>query len=384
MRLLHTADWHLGARLIERDRMAEHAAFLDWLINTLRKEKIDALLLSGDVFDSANPPQDAVVLYFDFIKRLADLKTVRTVITGGNHDSAMHLNAPRELLRRFEVHVFGQAGGNVVDLGDAVIAAVPFLRERDLRLAAAGEANSDVQAQVRAAIRSHYAGQLEDARALAKGKPLIAMGHLTALGAMTSDSERDIHIGNLGAVGADVFAGFDYTALGHLHRPQKVAGLDQVRYSGSPIALSFSETTDTKSVVILETGNHAVTKIETLAAPLARALVRVAVSRATLEADLSALPTGSWAEVTVKLAAPEADLDRQVRDLTGGRFDVLKVLADLPVGDQPAWQHVGPALNELQPRQVFNELLTERKIEDADLPAVFDELLALHEARVTL
>lgn len=382
MRILHTADWHLGARLIERDRMAEHAAFLDWLIETLRREKIDALLISGDVFDSANPPQDAVVLYFDFIKRLADLKTVRTVITGGNHDSATHLNAPRELLRRFEVHVFGQAGENVIDFGEVVVAAVPFLRERDLRQAATGEAMSDVQAQVRAAIRGHYAAQLEVSRAMAKGKPVIAMGHLTALGAVTSDSERDIHIGNLGAVGADVFAGFDYTALGHLHRPQRVASMEQLRYSGSPIALSFSEAGDSKSVVILEVENQKVTRIETMAVPVARPLIRAAVNRASLEADLAALTVGSWAEVTVKLGAPEADLDRQVREFAGGRFEVLKVLADLPVSEQPAWQQEGPALSELQPREVFQELLKERKIESEsqELSAVFDELLALKEA----
>ena len=310
-------------------------------------------------------------------------KTVRTVITGGNHDSATHLNAPRELLRRFEVHVFGQAGENVIDFGDAVIAAVPFLRERDLRQAATGEAMSDVQAQVRAAIRGHYAAQLEASRTVARGKPVIAMGHLTALGALTSDSERDIHIGNLGAVGADVFAGFDYTALGHLHRPQRVASLEKLRYSGSPIALSFSEAGDTKSVVILETEGKAVTRIETLAVPVARALIRAAVNRATLQVDLAAVTAGSWAEITVKMGAPEVDLDRQVRDIVGGRFEVLKVLADLPVGDQPAWHHAGPALDELQPRQVFQELLMERKIDDADLPAVFDELLALHEAGTT-
>jgi len=260
---------------------------------------------------------------------------------------------------------------------------VPFLRERDLRHAATGEAMSDVQAQVRAAIRGHYAGQLETSRALAKGKPLIAMGHLTALGAMTSDSERDIHIGNLGAVGADVFAGFDYTALGHLHRPQRVANLEHLRYSGSPVALSFSEAGDAKSVVILEVEKQKVTRIETLAVPVARALVRAAVNRSTLEADLAVLASGSWAEVTVKLTAPEADLDRQVREFAAGRFDVLKVLADLPVGTRPAWQEAGPALNELQPRQVFNELLAEKKIDDPELPMVFDELLALHEAHVT-
>lgn len=403
MRILHTADWHLGARLIERDRLPEHAAFLDWLIETLRGEKIDALLLSGDVFDAANPPQDAVALYFDFLKRLADLKTVKAVITGGNHDSASHLNAPRELLRRFEVHVFGHAGENVVDLGNAVVAAVPFLRERDLREAAAGETMAAVHEQVRNAIRDHYAAQLTACRDIAKGRPVIAMGHLTVLGATTSDSERDIHIGNLGAVGADIFTGFDYTALGHLHRPQKVGGQENVRYSGSPIPLSFSEAADAKSVVIIDTepgGNTAEmgkpqsskpknsslrfpnlcgVKIQTIEIPTTRALVRVKANRATLAADLANVPAGAWAEVTVKLDAPEPDLDRQVREAAAGRFEVLKVLADLPASAAPPWQPTGPALHDLQPRDVFCELLTEKQIEGDELRDVFDELLALRE-----
>jgi len=403
MRILHTADWHLGARLIERDRLAEHAAFVDWLIETLSSEKIDALLLSGDVFDAANPPQDAVALYFDFLKRLADLKTVKAIITGGNHDSASHLNAPRDLLRRFDVHVFGHAGAdNLVDLGGCVIAAVPFLRERDLRQATAGETISSVHEQVRSAIREHYAAQLAAARTLAQGRPVIAMGHLTVLGATTSDSERDIHIGNLGSVGADIFDGFDYTALGHLHRPQRVAGNETIRYSGSPIPLSFSEAADAKSVVIIDTHDHSPVpillptkaldrqenggrriEIQTLPIPTTRQLIRVKAARATLAADLENVPAGAWAEVTVKLDAPEPDLDRQVREAAAGRFEVLKVLADLPLSETAPWQAKAPTLHDLQPRDVFRELLTEKQIEGDELSAVFDELLALREARVS-
>lgn len=379
MRILHTADWHLGARLVERDRLPEHAAFLDWLIGALRSEKIDALLLSGDVFDAANPPQDAVALYFDFLKRLADLKTVKAVITGGNHDSASHLNAPRELLRRFEVHVFGHAGDNVVDLGGAVAAAVPFLRERDLRQASAGETMTAVHEQVRAAIRDHYAMQLAACREVAQGRPVIAMGHLTVLGAAASDSERDIHIGNLGAVGADIFTGFDYTALGHLHRPQRVAGQETVRYSGSPIPLSFSEAADPKSVVVLDTQGM---KIATLPVPVIHALVRITARRATLTADLANVPAGAWAEVTVKLDSPEPDLDRQVREAAAGRFETLKVLAALPDSQATSWQQTGPALSELQPRNVFRELLRERQIEDEELDELFGELLAIREKRL--
>ena len=401
MRILHTADWHLGARLVERDRLPEHAAFLDWLIDTLRAEKIDALHVSGDVFDAANPPQDAVALYFDFLKRLADLKTVKAVITGGNHDSASHLNAPRELLKRFDVHVFGHVGeNNVVDLGGAVVAAVPFLRERDLRQATAGETITAVHEQVRAAIRAHYATQLAACRDLAQGRLVIAMGHLTVLGATTSDSERDIHIGNLGAVGADLFNGFDYTALGHLHRPQKVAGIETIRYSGSPVALSFSEAADAKSVVILDLQNHSPApillptkaldrqenggrriEIQTLPIPTSRQLIRVKAARATLAADLANVPAGVWVEITVKLDAPESDLDRQVREAAAGRFEVLKVLADLPTTAATPWQPNGPALHDLQPRDVFRELLQEKQLPSEELSAAFDELLALREAK---
>ena len=404
MRLLHTADWHLGARLVERDRLPEHAAFLDWLIETLRAEKIDALLVSGDVFDAANPPQEAVALYFDFLKRLADLKTVQAVITGGNHDSASHLNAPRELLKRFDVHVFGHAGeNNVVDLGGVVVAAVPFLRERDLRQATAGETITAVHEQVRAAIRAHYVTQLAACRHLAQGRPVIAMGHLTVLGATTSDSERDIHIGNLGAVGADLFEGFDYTALGHLHRPQRAASIETIRYSGSPIPLSFSEAADKKSVVIIETQAGCTAEVrrtpssdskkesqrpsnlcgvKTLPIPVTRALVRLKANRASLTADLANVPAGAWAEVTVKLDAPEPDLDRQVREAVAGRFEVLKVLADLPATAATPWQPTGPALHDLQPRDVFRELLQEKQLPSDELSAVFDELLALREQRV--
>ncbi|MBL9117731.1 MAG: exonuclease SbcCD subunit D C-terminal domain-containing protein [Verrucomicrobiaceae bacterium] len=398
MRILHTADWHLGARLIERDRLAEHAAFMDWLIETIRSEKIDAMLVSGDVFDAANPPQDAVALYFDFIKRLADLKTVKAIITGGNHDSASHLNAPRDLLKRFDVHVFGHSGDNLVDLGDCVVAAVPFLRERDLRQAVGGETLTTVHEQLRAAIKDHYSHQLAAAQSLAKGRPCIAMGHLTVMGATTSDSERDIHIGNLGSVGADVFEGFDYTALGHLHRPQRVASKETIRYSGSPIALSFSEAADTKSVVLIDTENHSSATIllpseasnwqknegrrmalKILPIPVTRQLIRVKAARATLAADLENVPAGSWAEVTVKLDAPEPDLDRQVREAAANRFEVLKVLADLPVSDTAPWQTKAPTLQDLQPRDVFRELLTEKQIEGDELSAVFDELLALRQ-----
>jgi exonuclease SbcD len=380
MRLLHTADWHLGARLVERDRLPEQAAFLDWLIVALGEHSIDALLVSGDIFDAANPPQEAVALYYDFVRRVSELKHVTTIITGGNHDSAALLNAPRDLLRFFNVHVFGSATDDLISLPGAVIAPVPYLRERDLRESVAGESLGQAHEQVRRAILSHYARQREACEAVAKGRPIIAMGHLTVVNAKRSESERDIHIGNLGAVGAEVFDGFHYTALGHLHRPQIVPGSVTVRYSGSPLPLSFSEAEDEKSVVLIESNGTAITGTTLLAIPHQRRLMRVVAERDKLEHALATLPEGAWTEVTVRIDAPEPNLDRLVRELAAGRIEIIKILAELPE-EIPGGQAVrNVTLQDLQPREVFRQLLAEKNLEDPDLLEVFDELVALHEA----
>ncbi len=388
MKLLHTADWHLGARLVERERLAEHAAFLQWLLDLIRAEGVDVLLVSGDVFDAANPPQEAVRLYYDFIRQLTELPGVRAIFTGGNHDSAMQLNAPRDLLERFGVRVFGEAAatpeGELVDLGEVVVAAVPFLRERDLRQSVAGETATSAQEAVKAGIAAHYAAVREAGEMIKNGRPLLAMGHLTAMGVAGSDSERDIHIGNLGAVTGAVFEGFDYVALGHLHRPQRVGGCEQIRYSGSPVALSFSEAGDAKKVVLVEAGAGGVTAIREIEVPQTRALVRAVVAVEGLESGLrSALPDGCWAEVTVKLERPEPDLDRRVRALVGARCEVLKVLAELPEAARPAWQQVGPELHDLSPREVFSERLKSAGVPDEGeaLQKTFGELLAEYEKR---
>lgn len=388
MRILHTADWHLGARLADRDRLPEQSAFLQWLLEVIEHEKIDLLLVSGDIFDAANPPQDAVRLYYEFIHQLTALSDVAAVIIGGNHDSALHLNAPRDLLARFGVRVFGHAAPTpseeLVALPGAVIAAVPFLRERDLRQSVAGETSNDAQEAVHNGIAAHYAAVRSEGRALATGRPLIAMGHLTALGSTTSDSEREIHIGKLGAVGSDLFVGFDYVALGHLHRPQKVAGFDHIRYSGSPIPLSFSESKDEKQIISIETNSDHLVSIQSLAVPQTRRLVRASVNLETLDVDLpSAVPDDCWAEVTVNVEKPEPNLDRRVREIVGSRADVLKVLIQLPETQRPAWQRIGPSLNQMSPREVFEERIrTSGCLDDAtELQETFSQLLAEHEKR---
>jgi exonuclease SbcD len=386
---LHTADWHLGARLVEQDRLPEQERFLEWLLDLVRSEQVDMLLVSGDIFDAANPPQEAVRLYYDFLVRLTSLPGKQAVITGGNHDSALLLNAPRELLARSGVRVVGSAPANPAELlletADAVIASVPFLRERDLRGSIAGETAATAQEAVRAAIGDYYRRALEAAAAVAAGRAMIAMGHLTAMGGETSDSERDIHIGNLGAVSGEIFQGFHYTALGHLHRAQIVGGIDTVRYSGSPLALSFSEAGQEKSVCLFEVEGGSVHSMRRLPVPQTVPLVRARIELADLENGLLALlPEGCRAEVTVAVERLEPDLDRRVKQAAGPGRQVLKVLAELPRDETASWQqeHL-PELEDLSPEEVFLERLKTSGTDDSsgELLASFRELLTLHEER---
>ena len=261
-RLLHTADWHLGKTLNDQSREEEHRRFLEWLLVQVEAHGVDAIVLAGDVFDSAYPSQSAQKLYYDFISQLQRFEGCRFAVIAGNHDSPAHLEAPALPLRFLKTFVTGalprEAEDRVLLLPDeespkVALAMVPYLPERDLRQGKAGETSEQIQRQLAEGIRARYSETAEAMARLHPGVPAVALGHLTVLGSRTSDSERDIHIGGLGAVKPACFdPSFAYVALGHLHRPQAVKGDDRVRYAGSPIALSFSEATDKKEVRIVD------------------------------------------------------------------------------------------------------------------------------------
>lgn len=268
MKIIHTADWHLGQRLQDFDRLAEHQLFLDWLLNVLKKESIDALLVAGDVFDTNHPPNAALAQYYNFLVN-ASQYCANLIIVGGNHDSPATLNAPHHLLKRLNIHVIGKACEDIsqqiipIKRGEkivGVIAAVPFLRQRDIRRTTAGETYTEKVERIKQGIKNHYQA-LADLVApyKAEGLPVVATGHLTAVGSGVtkediSDSERAIYIGNQGNVGADVFpALFDYVALGHIHKPKLVdVNRPHIRYAGAPIPLSISEIKDKKQIVIVD------------------------------------------------------------------------------------------------------------------------------------
>ena len=370
------------------------------LLKTIREREVGVLLHAGDVFDNANPPNSALRQYYNFLRDLAKSRCHHSVIIGGNHDSVSTLNAPRNLLSAFNIHVVGGASAqleneilplkNENNELEAIICAVPFLRERDLQMAESGERASERHERLRDGILAHY----QQAAELAQQVPIIAMGHLYAAGATSSDSEKDIPIGNLGQVDASRFPEiFDYVALGHLHRPQMVGKREHIRYAGSPIPLSFSESSDEKSVLLLDFQNGKLVDIEKIPIPVHRKLLRWRGSPEQLidqilqfeKPDNEATP---WIEAVVELLHFQPDVDQNLREAAAGKpLDILKVTTNYnrsvtALGDGPELQD----LHELSVTDVFSQRCESANIaedEKENMQGLFRDLLDWMEEKRT-
>jgi DNA repair protein SbcD/Mre11 len=260
MKILHTSDWHIGKELMKIDFSEDLNLFFAWLLDCIKQENIDVLLMSGDLFDLANPSQKSLSIYYDFLKNM--LKTnpdCKIIITGGNHDSATLLDAPKEILGMLDISVVGGITENISDLfieieknqEKLVVAAVPFLRDKDIRKSAPGESYEEKTQQIKEGLAAFFTEINHHYEENFDGIPYLLMAHLFAQGASTSDSEREIQIGNQAGIKSEIFGSKPhYVALGHIHKPQK-AGAENIRYSGSPIPFSFSEKNDQKQVIIL-------------------------------------------------------------------------------------------------------------------------------------
>ncbi|KYH44542.1 exonuclease SbcCD subunit D [Branchiibius sp. NY16-3462-2] len=287
MRFLHTSDWHLGRSFHGAGLRAAHELYLDHLVSLARSERVDAVLVSGDIYDRAIPSPETVALLDDALSRL--LSTGATIIvTSGNHDSAVRLGFGARMLETAGLHIRSQVSsvGRPIPVGDGFVVPVPYLDP-------AGVADS-----LGAAERTHAAvlrAALTDLPSC--DGPTVAMAHTFVTGATSSDSERDISVGGLAAVPAAVFDRFDYAALGHLHRPQTVT--DSVVYCGSPVAMSFSEADQVKGTELVTIADGVLTR-ETVPAPVERPVVRVRGELADLLSSSSfTYAEGAWCEVTL-------------------------------------------------------------------------------------
>ncbi|QIE98736.1 exonuclease subunit SbcD [Pantoea stewartii] len=378
MRIIHTADWHLGQFFYNKSRAAEHQAFLDWLLARIEEHQVDALIVAGDLFDTGTPPSYAREMFNRFVVALQP-SGCQLVVLAGNHDSVATLNESRELLACLNTRVITtpQDGDDVLMLttrqGEpgALLCAIPYLRPRDIMRSQAGQSGRDKQRSLLEAITAHYQRSFAAAQALNLALPIVATGHLTALGVSKSDSVRDIYIGTLDAFPASAFPPADYIALGHIHRAQRVTDSDHIRYSGSPIPLSFDELGSEKSVFLLDFSPSGLT-VTPLTIPLFQPMQVLKGSLAQITRQLSqfSAPDGTkpvWLDIEVTTQEYLSDLQRQVEALTASLpVDVLLLRRSREQRQHSLAQLDKETLSELNVEEVFARRLALDDALDAD------------------
>lgn len=382
MRIIHTADWHLGQFFYTKSRAAEHQAFLDWLLEKAEAQQADAIIVAGDIFDTGSPPSYARELYNRFVVRLQQTGC-QLVILGGNHDSVAMLNESRELLACLNTRVIAAASDDVsqqvlmLNRRDgqpgALLCAIPFLRPRDILRSQSGQSGREKQQSLLEAITDHYQRCWQEAlrqrEALGLTLPIIATGHLTTLGVTKSDAVRDIYIGTLDAFPADCFPPADYIALGHIHRAHRIANSDHIRYSGSPIPLSFDELGKAKSVFQVDFDAGRFVAAEALPIPSFQPMQMIKGSLEQIEQQLAALtpdPQGRtiWLDIEIVTEAYLSELQRRIQELTAPLpVEVVLLRRSREQREQVIARQNNETLSELSVEEVFSRRLAQENDE---------------------
>ena len=397
MRVLHTSDWHLGRLLYGQKRHHEFAAFLAWLHDTIAEQAIDVLLVAGDIFDTNTPGNQAQQLYYQFLARLSQTPCRHIVVIGGNHDSPSFLDAPSTLLKALNVHVIGEACDDprdeVIALAtngqlEAVICAVPYLRERDLRRVADEETGDDKDRKLIEGIRHHYQRAADHALELRGSAkvPIIGMGHLFITGGQLQEGEgvRELYVGSLGQVPLQVLPTFDYLALGHLHVPQRVGGSESIWYSGSPVAMGFGEVHQQKVVLVVEFKGRDGT-VSAIPVPVFQRKARIQGDMTSLSTQLQALVNehqSVWVEVDYRGQASAQELRRDLNErVEGSQVAILRV-SNTQRREQAMQRTMSEAtLAELSPAEVFQRRL---ELEALDEPQRARMIELYHEVLQTM
>lgn len=390
MRILHTSDWHLGQHFMGKSRQAEHQALIDWLLLQVDGQAVDVVLIAGDIFDTGAPPSYARELYSQLVARL-HVAGVTLLLLGGNHDSVSVLEENRALLGYLNSTVIaavGDAAEHVLTLplrGESgqrrepgcIVCALPFIRARDVVQSQAGQTAQEKQQALQTAIQTTYqavhdlalALQAKLLQSLGRKLPIIATGHLTTVGASSNESVREIYVGSLEAFPSAAFPPADYIALGHIHRPQKVAGLAHIRYSGSPIALGFDEARQTKEMLLVELGAEGLQTVSALPVPVFQPLAAVSANLAALPGLLQSIAADGtaqrpvWLEVTVQEDDYLPDLAGRVDAVAQGLpVEILRIKRERGRNALQMSSEGSESLAELSPEQVFARRLAQETL----------------------
>ena len=391
MRIIHTSDWHLGQNFYSKSRAAEHSAFLDWLLTSAQAHEVDAIIVAGDIFDTGSPPSYARELYNRFVVQ-PQQTGCQLVVLAGNHDSVATLNESRDILAFLKTTVVASAGHAPFILPQrdgtpgAIFCPVPFLRPRELVTSQAGHSGGEKQQLLLNAISDYYQQQYEAACALRGDRPLpiVASGHLTTVGASKSDAVRDIYIGTLEAFPASHFPPVDYIALGHIHRAQKIGGSDHIRYSGSPIALSFDETGKSKSVNLVTFSDGHLAEVLPLTVPVTQPLAVLKGDFSSISEQLTQWRDAPqepvvWLDIEITSDEYLHDIQRKIQAQTEDLpVEVLLVRRSRAQRERILAGERRETLSELQVEEVFERRLAQETLEEAQrlrLTQLFNETL---------
>ncbi|EKW5588484.1 exonuclease subunit SbcD [Raoultella planticola] len=391
MRIIHTSDWHLGQNFYSKSRAAEHSAFLDWLLTSAQAHEVDAIIVAGDIFDTGSPPSYARELYNRFVVQLQQTGC-QLVVLAGNHDSVATLNESRDILAFLKTTVVASAGHAPFILPQrdgtpgAIFCPVPFLRPRELVTSQAGHYSGEKQQLLLNAISDYYQQQYEAACALRGDRPLpiVASGHLTTVGASKSDAVREIYIGTLEAFPASHFPPVDYIALGHIHRAQKIGGSEHIRYSGSPIALSFDETGKSKSVNLVTFTDGQLTEVLPLTVPVTQPLAVLKGDFSSISEQLTQWRDAPqepvvWLDIEITSDEYLHDIQRKIQAQTEDLpVEVLLVRRSRAQRERILAGERRETLSELQVEEVFERRLAQETLEEAQqlrLTQLFNETL---------
>jgi len=378
LKIIHTADWHLGHQLHGQSREYEHHQFLDFLLKTLRKQQADVLLVAGDIFDTSNPSAAAQAQFYDFLSQARMQNPELDIIfIGGNHDSAARLDAPHPILDAFNIHIVGgfPQKDNQPDYSRLFIPlhdkqgdikgwciAMPFLRPADLPTQEDKETDRLI-----AGVKQRYQEAVDYAtQYLQDGQCLIATGHCYMANSSISElSERRILGGNQHALPVDIFPdSLDYVALGHMHLAQRVAKQEHIRYSGSPIPLSLSEDRYHHQILSIEIDEQKQVNITPISIPRTVEIIRLPKKAEPLEEVLSqladlkleALPEEQqpWLELNIRLEQPQPDLRQKIEKALGDKpIRLIKITTSYTGKHESLADEVKEELEDLKPEDVF-------------------------------
>ncbi len=388
LKILHTADWHLGQTFHEYERFEEHQAFLNWLIDIVHQEKTDVLLICGDIFDHANPNVKSTKMWYQFLRDITHRNPgLQIVIIAGNHDSATRLETPQPLLDEAKIRIVGSVKRDfsgsipmeqfIVPLYDtnkniaAYCLAVPFLRLGDFPNKE-GESLNYSEGVTRMYTKVHEYAQTH----LLSEIPLIALGHLHALHAEISEDdkqEREI-MGGVQNISSSAFhPDIQYVALGHIHKAQKIGGQEHIRYCGSPIPMSFSETNYKHQVLAFEIENQQVQNIRNIEVPAHTELIKVPKKHLPLEdalKELAFLPKKDgvetpppYLEVRILLQQPEPGLKFRIETaLQDKHVRLARIAIEKPKKEQDLSSEpvILKELHQLKPEDVFRRIYQQK------------------------